>query len=279
MSKIVIIEDNAVIARVYESKFRSEGNQVAVASDGETGIETVKRMRPDMVLVDLMLPNVSGIEVIKKLRRDPSLAHLSIVAYSGAGAAVLAEAQAANPTAVLSKTEMSPREIYENVRRVMEANRVWSSAYDPNFRDLDAPRNPTAPEKKSEQWNRVLLAEDDPIIAAIAKNIIEKCGYTVVLVHDGREAYRVLKEDANFAAGVFDIEMPMINGLDLIKHMRTEKRLRQIPVMVMTAVESIRVQLDSHNAGAALFVPKPFERATFEQMFAVLVGKKDAVVR
>ena len=278
MSKIVIIEDNAVIARVYESKFRSEGNQVAVASDGETGIETVKRMRPDMVLVDLMLPNVSGIEVIKKLRRDPSLAHLSIVAYSGAGADVLAEAQAANPTAVLSKTEMSPKEIYENVRRVMEANRVWSRAYDPNFRDLDDAGNRRTVEEKPEQ-NRVLLAEDDPIIAAIAKNIIEKSGYTVVMVHDGREAYRVLKEDANFAAGVFDIEMPMINGLDLIKHMRTEKRLRQIPVMVMTAAESIRVQLDSHNAGAALFVPKPFERATFEQMFAVLVGKKDAVVR
>ena len=278
MSKIVIIEDNAVIARVYESKFRSEGNQVAVAFDGETGIETVKRMRPDMVLVDLMLPNVSGIEVIKKLRRDPSLAHLSIVAYSGAGADVLAEAQAANPTAVLSKTEMSPKEIYENVRRVMEANRVWSRAYDPNFRDLDDAGNRRTVEEKPEQ-NRVLLAEDDPIIAAIAKNIIEKSGYTVVMVHDGREAYRVLKEDANFAAGVFDIEMPMINGLDLIKHMRTEKRLRQIPVMVMTAAESIRVQLDSHNAGAALFVPKPFERATFEQMFAVLVGKKDAVVR
>ena len=112
MSKVVIIEDDPIIRKIYENKLRAEGNTVAVAVDGRSGIELVKSINPQLVLVDLMLPDISGVEVIKILRGDANFANVPIVAYSGADDDVLFEAQLARSTHVLSKTTMSPREIF-----------------------------------------------------------------------------------------------------------------------------------------------------------------------
>lgn len=271
MSKVVIIEDDPILARIYENKLRAEGNQVTVANSGESGIETVKKIKPNLVLVDLMLPDLSGIEVIKTLRRDINFAQLPIVAYSGANDEIMTQAQEANPTVLLSKREMSPREIFENVQAVLETSRNWR-VFEPHPMATEIGDEI---EESPKQIGRVLIVEDDPIILSIVKNIVEKTGYEAVTSSDGADALRILTKDTNFSAGVFDIELPKIKGTDLLKHMRTEKRLMRIPVMVITSDETVRMQLATHQAGAALFLPKPFERAIFEKMFALLVTQKN----
>jgi DNA-binding response OmpR family regulator len=273
MSKVVIIEDDPIIARVYETKLRSEGHQVTVAGDGESGIEAVKTINPNLVLVDLMLPDLSGVEVIRKLRRDIHFAQIPIIAYSGADDEVMKEAQEANATVVLSKRDMSPREIFESVQEVLEQTRNWR-VFEPHPTEAEYKIAGEPEDVKKEFLGRILVVEDDPIISTLVKNIVEKAGYEAVILADGGEALRLLTKDTNFAAGIFDIEVPKIKGTDILRYMRTEKRLMRIPVMVMTADESVRVQMDTHDAGAALFLPKPFERAKFENLFALLVTQK-----
>lgn len=269
MSKVVIIEDDPILARIYETKLRAAGHQVTVAVDGETGLETVKSEKPDLVLVDLMLPNLSGIEVIKKLRRDNVFAQTPIIAYSGADEAVMAEAQEANPTVLLSKKTMSPREIFENVQTVLETSRIWNILAPPS----NEIRIGEKPKPVKTIRGRVLIVEDDAVIAKMVQSVVVKKGYEAVVTGDGGEALRILTKDSNFTAGVFDIGVPKIKGTDLLRHMRTEKRLMRIPVMIMTADESVRVQLDTHNAGASIFLPKPFEISAFEKLFTLLVAK------
>lgn len=269
MSKVVIIEDDPILARIYETKLRAAGHQVTVAADGETGLATVKSVKPDLVLVDLMLPNLSGIEVIKKLRQDPVFTQIPIIAYSGADEEMMAEAQEANPTVLLSKKTMSPREIFENVQTVLETSRIWSILAPP----LNEVQIGDEPPPVKTIHGRVLIVEDDAVIAKMVQKIIEKNGYEAIVTGDGGEALRILTKDTNFTAGVFDIGVPKISGTDLLRHMRTEKRLMRIPVMIMTADESVRVQLDTQNAGASIFLPKPFEMAAFEKLFLLLVAR------
>lgn len=61
MRKIVIIEDNAIVARLYENKLLASGNTVSLALDGAEGLRLIQETKPDMVLFDLMLPGMSGI--------------------------------------------------------------------------------------------------------------------------------------------------------------------------------------------------------------------------
>lgn len=268
MRKIVIIEDSEVVARLYENKLKASGNIVHVALDGNQGLELIHSVKPDLVLLDLMLPNMSGTEIIRKVRKDRRFTHLPIMAYSSADENILAEAVEAGSTTIISKKEASFKEILAHFNELMEASRYWQ-VYDPfNFNDEKTP----AKESGQAPAGRVLIVEDDFVTANITADIIKKAGLTPVVLHDGQEAYRTLAADENFAAAVFDIELPKIRGTDLLKHMRSEKRLRSIPVIIMTALsEYVRLQLESYNSGATFFISKPFERSAFEMILKALV--------
>ena len=120
---------------------------------------------------------------------------------------------------------------------------------------------------------RILVADDDPAILRLVTAIVEKEGYTVVPARDGREAYKLLQEDANFIAGIFDVVMPHIQGPELVRYMRTEKRLMRIPVMMMTAEQNPKLSSDSFAAGAVVFLPKPFTTAQLQIMLRMLISK------
>ena len=120
---------------------------------------------------------------------------------------------------------------------------------------------------------RVLVADDDPAILRLVTTILEKEGLAVVGARDGREAYKALQENSNFTAAVFDVVMPHIQGPELVRFMRTEKRFNNIPVMMMTAEQDPKLSSDSFAAGAVVFLPKPFTTTQLQTMLRMLVGK------
>src|SRR5713101_5193832 len=104
---------------------------------------------------------------------------------------------------------------------------------------------------------RVLIADDDPLIRCLLSAAVTSEGYTPVIVEDGRAAYKILQSDADFTAALFDMSMPGLNGIDIIRHMSTEKRLQRIPVMLISAEQDLKVMSDSFAAGAVAFLNKP----------------------
>jgi CheY-like chemotaxis protein len=120
---------------------------------------------------------------------------------------------------------------------------------------------------------RILVADDDPAILRLVTAIVEKEGFTVVAARDGREAYKILQTEADFVAGIFDVVMPHIQGPELVRYMKTEKRLMRIPVMMMTAEQNPKLSSDSFAAGAVVFLPKPFTTAQLQIMLRMLISK------
>jgi two-component system, cell cycle response regulator DivK len=82
MSSIVIIEDNEQNARMAAKLLRRADNEVVIAEDGESGLTTVFEQRPDLVLIDLGLPDIDGQTVIALIRQQPELAHMPIIAFT-----------------------------------------------------------------------------------------------------------------------------------------------------------------------------------------------------
>ena len=123
---------------------------------------------------------------------------------------------------------------------------------------------------------RMLVADDDPAILRLVATILEKDDYTVVSARDGREAYKILQTDANFTAAILDVVMPHISGPELVRYMKSEERLKRIPVMMMTAEQDPKLSSDSFSAGAMVFLPKPFTTAQLQIMLQMLIGKKTA---
>lgn len=82
MPLIIIIEDNADNARLAEKLLTRAGNKVMLASDGEMGLTTVFEHRPDLVLIDLGLPDIDGQTIIGLLRQHPDYEQLRIIAFT-----------------------------------------------------------------------------------------------------------------------------------------------------------------------------------------------------
>ncbi len=127
--------------------------------------------------------------------------------------------------------------------------------------------------KEIKPVRRILVADDDPAILRLVQTILEKDSYSVVTARDGREAYKILQQDTDFIAAILDVVMPQISGPELVRHMKTEKRLMRIPVMMMTAEQDPKLSSDSFAAGAVVFLPKPFTTAQLQTMLQMLIGK------
>jgi CheY-like chemotaxis protein len=126
---------------------------------------------------------------------------------------------------------------------------------------------------------RILVADDDPVIRHLVTSIVKKEGYTPVVATDGREALRILQSDANFSAAIFDMMMPHIEGIEIIRHMRTEKRLMRIPVMMITSEQDFNLMKNSFAAGATVFLPKPFTTTQLQIMLRMLLSKSSGAVK
>ncbi len=128
-------------------------------------------------------------------------------------------------------------------------------------------------EDQSDVPKQVLVADDDPAILRLVKVVVEKEGYMVVSARDGKEAYKLLHSGEIFAAAIFDVVMPYIQGTELVKYMQSEKRLMKIPVIMMTAEQNPRLSSESFTAGAVAFLPKPFTTSQLQTILRMFVHK------
>ena len=77
--KIVIVEDDVMLAEIYQTLLRSHGFEALVANDGRTGVELIKQQKPELVLLDIMLPQLSGDQVLYELRADETTKDIKVI--------------------------------------------------------------------------------------------------------------------------------------------------------------------------------------------------------
>ena len=121
MKRIIVIEDNVMAASLYQAALSRDGYGVEVASDGQAGLAAIARARPDLVLLDLMLPKVDGMEVLRRIRATPDLATLPVIITSNAYTAPrLEELRQAGATQIMIKASLSPKELTRVVRETLQ---------------------------------------------------------------------------------------------------------------------------------------------------------------
>lgn len=82
MKKILIVEDEKILAEMYREKFENEGFEVRVSKECKEGLELAKKERPDLILLDILLPGENGIYFLKELKKDPEISSIPVVAFS-----------------------------------------------------------------------------------------------------------------------------------------------------------------------------------------------------
>lgn len=118
MVKIAIVEDDQAISQMYRFKFEADGYEVDTAENGKLGLDLVKSMKPDMVLLDLMMPEMNGDEMLAKLRATAWGKNIKVVILTNKGEQEIPEqVRTLGVSAVILKADMTPRQVAEVVKK------------------------------------------------------------------------------------------------------------------------------------------------------------------
>lgn len=120
-TKIAIIEDDLTISQMYRFKFEAEGYKVETAENGRLGLELIESMKPDIVLLDLMMPEMTGDQVLKTMRSSSWGKDIKVIVLTNMGEQEIPESvRTLGVTAVVLKANMTPRQVFEMVKKALE---------------------------------------------------------------------------------------------------------------------------------------------------------------
>lgn len=116
-AKIVIIEDDAAISQMYRIKFETEGYTIETAENGRLGLELCLAFQPDIILLDLMMPEMNGDEMLATLRKTEWGKTVKVIILTNMGEQEAPETlKALNVSAFIVKADMTPRQVAELVK-------------------------------------------------------------------------------------------------------------------------------------------------------------------
>jgi CheY-like chemotaxis protein len=114
--KILIIEDEEILLELLKKKLSRLGYEVFTAVDGEKGMQAIREIIPDLILLDIIMPKMGGFEVMEKVQADPTLKTIPIIVISNSGQPVeLDKAKRLGARDWLIKTEFDPQEVVDKV--------------------------------------------------------------------------------------------------------------------------------------------------------------------
>jgi len=124
MTKIAIIEDDAAIHQMYRMKFETEGFDVQLASNGKSGIELVKKFNPDIVLLDLQMPEVDGLEALRAIRSSKQNKQTPVIILTNLGEEESPkELKDLGANGYIVKADYTPRQVVLKVKETLEATK------------------------------------------------------------------------------------------------------------------------------------------------------------
>lgn len=116
MKKLLLVEDEEIIINLLQKKLTKEGYKVSVARDGEEGLKAMKEIKPDLVLLDVIMPKMGGFKVMEEMAKDEELKKIPVIIISNSGQPVeLDRAQKLGAKDWLIKTEFNPQEVVDKV--------------------------------------------------------------------------------------------------------------------------------------------------------------------
>jgi DNA-binding response OmpR family regulator len=117
-TKIAIIEDDQAISQMYRFKFEAEGYSVDTAENGKLGLKLAESMKPDIILLDLMMPEMTGDEMLEKLRATSWGKDIKVIILTNMGEQEIPDSvKALGVSDVILKADMTPRQVAELVKK------------------------------------------------------------------------------------------------------------------------------------------------------------------
>ncbi len=227
MVKLLLVEDDPFIAEIYKKKFTSSGFDVVNVVTGKAVLKEVQVQKFDIILLDLVIPEMGGKDVLKELRTNKEYdQNLKIVVFSNLSSSEdRDECLNLGADGFISKTEFSPSEVVAEVNRFL-------TQFSEQKKNND--RQSKAPEERTHLGKKILLIEDELVFVDMFGKRLTDEGYTVTALHDGTSGLQAAL-DGTFDLVITDVMMPGMDGRDLVKKLKEAESENNTPIFIFSA--------------------------------------------
>ncbi len=253
MKKILVIEDEKTLLDILQKKLTQEGYEVAIVEDGEEGMKKMRQVKPDLVLLDMMMPKKDGYEVLTDMSQDEKLKTIPVIIISNSGQPVeIDRALALGAKDYLIKADFGIDEVIEKVKKLFGES------------ETGAVRNKEAVYKKNDKLKekkvipsgeKILIVEDDHFLRELISKKMEKEGFEVTEASDGEEAFRKIEKNRPSLI-LLDLILPGIHGFEILRKIKEENSTKGIPVIILTNLGQRDEVEQGINLGAEDFLVK-----------------------
>lgn len=223
---ILVVEDDPEVSELLRLTLEHEGHRVLLANSGETALHLARTEQPDLISLDIRLPDLDGFEVLQLLKRDPATAAIPVVIVSV---------------------------VFDQDRGLR------LGAVDYFTKPLDEPRLLRVVERVLASKGAVLVVDDDLDTLNLLRTALRAQGLQVQTTTRGERALRLAQESPP-ALILLDLKLPGMDGYQVLKELKQHPRTANIPVVVMTgfADPADGVPPEIEALGALRFLTKPF---------------------
>lgn len=225
MAKILLVEDDPMIAEIYQRKFESAGFSVINAKTGKEVLKYALQEKFDLVLLDMVLPEMSGMEVLKELRKSGEYPRdLRVVIFSNLNQAeVQDEALKLGADGFIGKTEYAPSELVVQIQKMLQ-----------QFSEQEKNAKRREGEQKAERKGSVLFIEDEELFLEMFGKKLEDEGFEVVYAKNGAWGLEEARK-RHFDVVVTDIVLPNMDGEEIVRNLKGDDATKDIPIIVLSA--------------------------------------------
>lgn len=238
-----------MIAEIYMKKLVSSGMDVINAKTGKEVLKYASEQKFDLILLDMVLPEMSGMDVLKELKLSGNYDHnVRVVVFSNLSETeTRQEAVKYGADGFIGKSQFSPSELVKEVDRILKE----FAEKDKNVKRLNGETMVTSASDKK----KILLIEDEEIFLDMFGKKLEDEGYAVTYANNGAWGLKeALEKDYDII--ITDMMMPALGGEDIVKRLKTEDRTKNIPIVVISASVDDIIRTKIEEMGVSNFFLK-----------------------
>lgn len=238
--RILVIEDEALFREMLTAELKKQGYEIHTAVDGIDGLEKMKSQRPDLILLDILMPRKDGFSLLKDMQKDETLKAIPVIVLSNSGDLVeVSHAKELGAREILVKTAFGPKELLEKIQM------FFSVTFEPSpgkevgkqvsvkEEESEGEGESAKPDSKAPSLAHILLIEDDPFLWSLIRSKLTKEGFNVTVAQDGQEGLAHAAK-INPDLILLDIILPDLNGFTVLEKLKSNKATSRVPVIILS---------------------------------------------
>jgi threonine synthase len=282
ITSIVVIDDTPRDSRLIRRLLEGHKSyRVFEAHSGAEGIELVRERQPDLVILDLMMPEVDGFDVLGRLKADAATQDIPVIVVTAKSLTVEERKRLEGQSVSVwpkgtYKTADLVQHVVEQLGGEAETDDAPPPAAGPGEKKAKSEQPTRATRGEEAYEHTLLLIEDNPLDGRLVRRTLEQhVPCRILEAHSGEQALRLLDQHTPDLV-ILDLMLPDISGFDILKHLRLKSATRDVPVVVLTAKDLTadeRALLSQYVD--ATWIKGSVERSTLQEHVYKVIEQRD----